>query len=586
MPTAAIVNVSLRARHEQFAADMDKMSAASKKWAGETEGAGGRVSRMLGAVGINSAVASRSFGQVATGALLASGAMDSAGQAGQALTHTLGAFLAGGPIAAGVTLLAEGYKFLAGEQAKAAEASKKRAEEDLRLLEKEKAKTDELLARIHDRELAEKSEATGTPVAELKIRDEIAALERDTYAVRGAGVGQQLDRLALLRSELVAMEEKRASAQRSADIGTLSAGLDAETLRIKKDQASAEKNLADAAAEQAEIEKKNREQWRAGEEIVRNMEEARLRSVNGFIAAQERLLGITADMLPYQDILQKREEAILGGLNDQVAALDAILERKQRQAELAKVTAEAEKAAAGFAQAQAAADRQAASDAKRQDAAEARGSKGGGAGGGAGGDGGGSPGPSWGGFTGGASMGPLAAAREAKRQQRQQRRWQNHADNLAAEGRERMGATIDDFGPGGFGVDESGMNPSHQPRAPKQEMTFSKQEGSDEGAAALKALNEAALANNIAQAKVAEAARAAADATGETASKAGEVATAGQDTATAADQAAVSLAEAATAGAAAAASLVAFAPSVATLVKSLKDITDAVATMQAAVGGM
>lgn len=582
MPTAAIVNVSLRARHEQFAADMDKMSAASKKWAGETEGAGGRVSRMLGAVGINSAVASRSFGQVATGALLASGAMDSAGQAGQALTHTLGAFLAGGPIAAGVTLLAEGYKFLAGEQAKAAEASKKRAEEDLRLLEKEKAKTDELLARIHDRELAEKSEATGTPVAELKIRDEIAALERDTYAVRGAGVGQQLDRLALLRSELVAMEEKRASAQRSADIGTLSAALDAETLRIKKDQAAAEKNLADAAAEQAEIEKKNREQWGAGEEIVRNMEEARLRSVNGFIAAQERLLGITADLLPYQDILQKREEAILGGLNDQVAALDAILERKQRQAELAKVTAEAEKAAAGFAQAQAAADRQAASDAKRQDAAEARGSKGGGAGG----DGGGGPGPSWGGFTGGASMGPLAAAREAKRQQRQQRRWQNHADNLAAEGRERMGATIDDFGPVGFGVDESGMNPSHQPRAPKQEMTFSKQEGSDEGAAALKALNEAALANNIAQAKVAEAARAAADATGETASKAGEVATAGQDTATAADQAAVSLAEAATAGAAAAASLVAFAPSIATLVKGLKDITDAVATMQAAASGM
>lgn len=584
MPTAAIVNVSLRARHEQFTSDMDKMSSAGKKWAGDMQGSGGRVSKILESVGLSNGVASRSFGQVATGALLASGAMDSAGQAGQALTHTLGAFMAGGPIAGGVTLLAEGYKFLAGEQAKAAEESKKRADEELRALEREKAKTDELIAKIRERELAAKADATGTPLAELKIQEEILALERDTFGVRGASVGQMLDRLAILRDELAVMQERRES-ERLSELGAvMMLGVVTELKIAEIERTKNAKHLADAAKEQAEIEKRNREQWQAGEAIVRNMEEARLRSINQFVAQQRILVGLKADELPFADIIQKREEAILGGLNDQVVALDAILARKQRQAELVKAIAAAEKTQTSLAQAQAAADRQAAQDAKK-DAAATKAATGGGAGVGSSGGsgGGGSPG------FGGGSGGPLSAAREAKRAARQQARWKRHADNLGAEQRESMSyGTIQDGGFDPFASDLGSVMGQYKPgngKAPKAPMTVATQQGSDESAAALKALNEAALANNIAQAKAADAARSAADATGQTAEKAGDAAKAGEDTATAAAEASTSLAALAASGVSAAAAVTGFAPSVAALAKSLKEITDAFATMQAAVSG-
>lgn len=586
MPTAAVVNVSIRARHEQMVGDLDKMSQAGKKWSADMHASGGRVSKMLEAVGINTSVAARSFGQIATGALMASGAMDGAGQAGQALTHTLGAFLAGGPIAGGVTLLAEGYKFLAGEQAKASEEAKKRADADMRALEREKAKTDELIAKIHERELAAKADATGTPLAELKIREEILNLERDAFAVRGASAVQMYDRLVILREELAVMQERRES-ERLSELGTvMMLGIVTELKIAEIERTKNAKYLSDVAKEQGEIEKRNREQWQAGEALVRNMEEARLRSVNGFIAAQERLLGLKADELPFADIIQKREEAILGGLNDQVAALDAILARKQRQADLVKAIADAEKAQAGFAQAQAAADRQAAQDAKRGAATDAKGGPRavGDSSGGAGGAGG------WfGGGVGGGSGGPLSAAREAKRAARQQARWKRHQDNLGAEARESMSyGTIQDGGIDPFASDLGSVMGQYKPgngKTPKPQMTFGQQQGSDESAAALKALSEAALANNIAQAKAADAARSAADATGQTAEKAGEAATAGQDTATAAEQAATSLAEAAAAGVATAAAVTAFAPSVAALTKALKDITDAFGTMQAAASG-
>lgn len=586
MPTAAVVNVSLRARHEQFTSDMDKMSNAGKKWAGDMEASGGRVAQMFRSVGLTTGMASRSFGQLATGALLMSGAMDEVGQVGQSVSHVFGGFLIGGPIGAGVTAVAEAYSYLAGEEKKSAEELKKEAEARKALMVAEGGRMDALLGKIRERQMAEESAATGTPVDELRLKQQILDLEGETYGISKADTGQKLDRLAILRDELRLLEEKRASEQASADWAYIAKATADETKRIRADEAAAAKNLADAAKEQAEIEERNREQWRAGEEIVRRMEEDRKRNLDEYIASQERALSLRADEIPFAADLEQRDRAVLAGLNDQVAAIDRIIARKRDQLALAQATADAEKSASAFAQAQAAVDRQAAADAKRQAADEDRAAK---AAAGGGSDSGGGGSGYGGGFGGGASMGPLAAAREAKRIGRQQRRWKNHADNQAASRRESLSyGTIEDGGMDPFAFDLGSVMAKYKPgrnAKPEQGAQSTTNIGSDAAAAANQALSDAAKANNIAQAKAAEAARAAADATQQTAEKAGEAASAGDETATAATDAAAELQKLADMFGTTTAALTAFAPALVNMANDVTEMKDAIATMQAAVGG-
>lgn len=586
MPTAAVVNVSLRARHEQFTSDMDKMSNAGKKWAGDMEASGGRVAQMFRSVGLTTGMASRSFGQLATGALLMSGAMDEVGQVGQSVSHVFGGFLIGGPIGAGVTAVAEAYSYLAGEEKKSAEELKKEAEARKALMVAEGGRMDALLGKIRERQMAEESAATGTPVDELRLKQQILDLEGETYGISKADTGQKLDRLAILRDELRLLEEKRASEQASADWAYIAKATADETKRIRADEAAAVKNLADAAKEQAEIEERNREQWRAGEEIVRRMEEDRKRNLDEYIASQERALSLRADEIPFAADLEQRERAVLAGLNDQVAAIDRIIARKRDQLALAQATADAEKSASAFAQAQAAVDRQAAADAKRQAADEDRAAK---AAAGGGSDSGGGGSGYGGGFGGGASMGPLAAAREAKRIGRQQRRWKNHADNQAASRRESLSyGTIEDGGMDPFAFDLGSVMAKYKPGGGKAKAEPGAQTttsiGSDASAAANEAVSQAAKANNIAQ-KAADAAKAAADSAKSAADTASKTATSAEDVASSSGSCADSLTTIDSGISAAATNLSNAAGKLVSIADRVKALEDAAATIQAAVGG-
>lgn len=604
MPTAAVVNVSLRARHEQFTADMDKAAEGAKRWQRRTEESGRGVRQTMESVAGSAGNAARSFGQVATGAILMATNLDNASDAGRVAQQTFGAFLAGGPLAAGVVALSSAFELLGQSSRKAHEAAikaaaeheaaigriaeaTKRAQEAAsgNLTSLEASRTGEDPAAIAARKQYETDvKAANAQIADAKLKrselrrelDRVQNQEIGTRSILGIPTGavrQQAKDVEVLETALKQQEElllthyaRMAAIDEAYNTGVMARAqklVDAQNATMEKAQADAEKRYADAKARADEVAAEGsakfdrQEEARRGADLAKQ-EEARL----------SRISDTNAE--------------IADRMREQAKVAEQIVDAKQRQFDVEKAIADAAKTKTALDRAMANLD--------RVNESEAGGGSKGGAGGPATvGEGGGEG--QWytgGAYGGGYGMGPLAAAREAKRIGRQQRRWKNHADNQAASRRESLSyGTIEDGGMDPFAFDLGSVMAKYKPgrnAKPEQGAQTTTSIGSDASAAANEAVSEAAKANNIAQ-KAADAAKAAADSAKSAADTASKTATSAEDVASSSGSCADSLTTIDSGISAAATNLSNAAGKLVSIADRVKALEDAAATIQAAVGG-
>jgi hypothetical protein len=128
MSSVGSLTISVKAETAQMRADLDKglrkieTFASGSKRAADTAGAG------FAKMGLSTEKLGKGIGTVVAGSLLMTGALEKAGPVADGLGKTFGAFLAGGPIAAGVVGLTTLIGHLTKKSEEAAEAEKKRQE--------------------------------------------------------------------------------------------------------------------------------------------------------------------------------------------------------------------------------------------------------------------------------------------------------------------------------------------------------------------------------------------------------------------------------------------------------------------------
>jgi hypothetical protein len=156
-------------------------------------------------MGLTTEKVGQAFGKVATGALLMSGAMDKVSETGQLAGQTLGAFLAGGPIAAGVVGLTGAFRLLAEHTSKAGEQAKVAEKAYQEMLGQVRSGADDAEKRLED--LALKSRIAGLRSmgidvpADVLTKDKLAGelrMQALNEQDRVNGLGRVLD--ALLQS--------------------------------------------------------------------------------------------------------------------------------------------------------------------------------------------------------------------------------------------------------------------------------------------------------------------------------------------------------------------------------------------------
>lgn len=199
MPSVGSLLVTLKADVDSLRADLEKAKSRISDFEKHTRKAGESAAKGLAAVGMTAETVKKSVGNVATGVLLMTGAFEDAGKAGRLMEQSLGAFLVGGPIAAGVAAVSGVFKMLAEDSA---EAAKKAEEAAKRVGEEAKKQAKEVEAfwrKVQDeranafaseterlRSANERLRAELYPVDPVQqMENELAQLRRDLVSVRG-----------------------------------------------------------------------------------------------------------------------------------------------------------------------------------------------------------------------------------------------------------------------------------------------------------------------------------------------------------------------------------------------------------------
>lgn len=179
--------IALRADVDSLKADLDKAKATIAEFERKTKDTADSAERSGRKIELSHEVIKRSTAQVVTGVLLMSDSFKGAGEAGQLAGHALGAFMAGGPVAAGVSLVTGLFKMFAESEREAAEATKKRAEEIAKLRAQEKKDLDELIEKNQlladkQRDVEEHLPSGTTTERRQSASDEAATLDKIAMA--------------------------------------------------------------------------------------------------------------------------------------------------------------------------------------------------------------------------------------------------------------------------------------------------------------------------------------------------------------------------------------------------------------------
>lgn len=591
------LTATIDARTDPLEKGMKQAGRSLRGFAADAEAASNAAARAHGnavnKIGIGNEVAKRSFGQVVSGVVLMTTSMKDVGPVGQAASNALGAFLAGGPISAGVSLLASGFNLLGKSVRDSAEEADRAAQKHIASIKEMQKASEDYEKSRHDAAVRAEALRQGKDPSNF-AEDASRATDIDTRrkAIAGLEGGREAGtaRIGMLRARLAGLDarpgtsgvgERQGMRDEIAEIETrlkqeqeqiaehwkVIARIEADARQARATRAQAEdrtekdrllkaqeefeermaevRRRAPAMREQGDREYESREGAKAAKELADALKQRmettsrEYETVQKIIDSEQRRLAITSDMLPYLELLQAREQAVANHQADQVAQLDSIIARKK---EIAGATERQAKAEAALKAAQGEVSR--AQDAARRVSeksteAPAPGAAPAGSGAAPGDTG---PGRT---LTGGGpgvwfeqqAMGPLAAARQAKKDARQQRKWKRHADNLAAERRESMSyGTIQDGGFDPFASDLGSVMDQYKPGGGKPKagpMVFGSSMASDDQAAANQRMNEALDRQRDAALALQKAQEDTAAKSGEVAGKMGETAASAQEGATA-----------------------------------------------------
>lgn len=111
--------IAISARTTDMEAGLKRAGAKIAELEANARRTGSGLQGAFDRMGVGADNLKRSFGNVATGVLMMTGTFDDAGKAGKILEQTLGGFLAGGPIGAGVALVSGAFRLLASDTGKA-----------------------------------------------------------------------------------------------------------------------------------------------------------------------------------------------------------------------------------------------------------------------------------------------------------------------------------------------------------------------------------------------------------------------------------------------------------------------------------
>jgi hypothetical protein len=189
---AASLLVTLKADTERLRADLDKANAKIAQFSRNAESSTGRASAGFERMGLGAEKAGMAFGRVVTGALMMSGALDGVSKTGQLAGHTLGAFLAGGPIAAGVVGLTGAFQLLAEQTAKSREAAATAEKAYASMLAEVRKGADEAEKRLDD--LGMKARVAGLKSMGIDIPEGVLSKDKLAGELRMQALNEQ-DRL-------------------------------------------------------------------------------------------------------------------------------------------------------------------------------------------------------------------------------------------------------------------------------------------------------------------------------------------------------------------------------------------------------
>lgn len=464
--SAGTLNVGIVADTAQLKPDLDKAGRMVQEFAAKTRTVNDQAARSTEALGrsftLSGEKAARAFGVASGGLLMLAGSAEGvAGTVGGTLARAFGAFAAGGPIAAGVSLVSDGIAFLGKSSSNAAaEAEKMRAAQERTLaVEREAAQArtrnhaayvanlreqiraieerNELevdkrargqaarLAAAQDADFAAGKNLTGETAASLarranaaenadararKWNDDFAAGRAQADARNDAANAlgwAQADRKVALRQDLEnalalsrATEEQRAHWQEIARIREM------ERLGMKAEAEVAQQLLDATIAREASEKRAAENKRRAAEQAGADGDAARRVRDLQAQTDLERMLNRHTDE---RNALAARGVKLGETLKAQAYELARLKTDEANEAERARAATERQ------AEAQANAAQAARYYAEQQKAAADAASR------------------AQQMNTFGAGYGPLAQARDARRRDRNIARFKNHADNLAAE---------------------------------------------------------------------------------------------------------------------------------------------------------
>ena len=332
--------VALTARTAQLEKDLAKAKAQIAEFGESSKRQSEQAAHATDAHTLSHGQLERAIRHTVAGVVLMSGAFKEAGEVGQLAAHSLGAFMAGGPLAGGITLATGLFGLLAKgteESAKAAEKAEAAYQKMLGGLKNDLEGALKTLDELDNQILSTRAKALGLSVDAREFADERTAGKMRMAAMENAEQIRKLEQfLAAARAFGTGVGDE-ATKNRLRDIAGISEGrtalggksvvaeiAEAQTLAARlREQVELQNQIAEAVEGRIERTMRLRE---AEEEVKRTIDEHKS-SIDEAKDAEQARLDAWLEAGREQDRLDKAHDAALKAWIDDMDRIDAAQRR-------------------------------------------------------------------------------------------------------------------------------------------------------------------------------------------------------------------------------------------------------------------
>lgn len=210
MSSIGSVSLSMRADIDSLRKDLTKATGLVERFSKDGAKSAESLKRGLESAGVGAETLKRGVGNVVTGVLLMTDAFGEAGKVGKIVEQSFGAFLLGGPLAAGVSALTGVFKLMGEESAEAAKKAEDAAKRVGDEAKKQAKEVEQFWKRVNaERESAFLSETDRLRAANERLREELFPVD----AMR-----QMENELAKARGQLIEVRGPEVTGRRALTI--------------------------------------------------------------------------------------------------------------------------------------------------------------------------------------------------------------------------------------------------------------------------------------------------------------------------------------------------------------------------------